>query len=259
MSKIRQTFRKDRALFIPFFMAGHPTLDSTAQIILNFSQAGADIIELGVPFSDPIADGPINQQAAEVALKNGASLHWCLEQVKKVRLQNCKTPIILFTYLNPIMAMGVDHFATQAKEAGVDGVLIVDLPPEAGEDIYAILLDRGLEIILLISPTSNLERLPLYKKLNPSFVYYISRLGVTGVQEKLSENLSHEIKKLKSHMGPIPVSVGFGIATLEQAQKVAEVADGVIVGSLLVNELNNAGVEAAKLLAEKLSNGIHTI
>lgn len=256
MSSIRQAFHKEHSLFIPFFMAGHPTLDSVVEIILNFSQAGADIIELGIPFSDPIADGPVNRQAAEIALQNGTTLDWCLEQIKKVRLKECKTPIIVFTYLNPILAMGVEQFAKRAKASGVDGVLIVDLPPEAGDDIYRILIESGLEIILLISPTWDLARLSLYKKLNPGFVYYISRLGVTGVQEKLSENLVKEINNLKNHLETIPVSVGFGISTLEQAQTVAKIADGVIIGSFLVNELNNNGLEAGKLLAQKLNNVI---
>lgn len=256
MSRIRNTFNKDYALFIPFFMAGHPTLESTVQTIINFSNAGADIIELGIPFSDPIADGPINQNAAEIALKNGVTLDWCLEQVKKARGQKCDVPIILFTYLNPIMAMGVENFAKKARAYGVDGVLIVDLPPEAGEGIYGVLADNGLDIILLVSPTSDVERLELYKKMNPGFIYYISRLGITGVQGKLSENLAQEVNELRKHIENIPIAVGFGISSLEQAQKVAEIADGVIIGSYLVNEINNAGVEAGTLLAKKLSAAI---
>lgn len=259
MNRIKHTFNKGHPLFIPFFMAGHPTLDSTTKNILNLSEAGADIIELGVPFSDPVADGPVNQLASEIALKNGATLNWCLEQVSQVRLQNCSTPIILFTYLNPILAMGIEIFSNKANTCGVDGVLIVDLPPESAEDLYPIFLKYDLEIILLASPTTNHERLKLYRQLNPSFIYYISRLGVTGTQSKLSEHLVQEITTLRTYCDNIPIAVGFGISTPEQAQKVAKIAEGVIIGSLIVNELNNAGLESTKLLAKKLSQAIHAV
>lgn len=258
MSKIKQAFNKEHSLFIPFFVAGHPTLDSTVETILGLSEAGADVIELGIPFSDPVADGPVNQHASEIALKNGATLDWCLNQVAQVRLQKCDTPIILFTYLNPLLAMGIETFSKKAKAAGVDGILIVDLPPEAGEAIYSTLVQSALEIILLVSPTTDHERLKLYKKLEPSFIYYISRLGVTGTQNQLAENLAQEVQALRKDLGRIPISVGFGISTPEQAQSVAKIAEGVIIGSLLVNELNNAGLPAMKSLAVKLSQAIHT-
>lgn len=258
MNRIKHAFNKEHPLFIPFFVAGHPTLDSTITTILNLSEVGADIIELGVPFSDPIADGPINQHASDIALKNGVTLNWCLEQVHQARLQKCDTPIILFTYLNPILAMGIEQFSKNAKASGVDGVLIVDLPPEAGEDLYEFLTKSGLEIVLLVSPTTNHARLKFYKKLNPSFIYYISRLGVTGTQDKLSNHLAQEVEALQQNINNIPIAVGFGISTIEQAKDVAEMAQGVIIGSRLVNELNNSGLDATKALAEKFSQTIHS-
>lgn len=256
MNKIKLIFDKNHPLFIPFFVAGHPTLDSTVTTITSLSKAGADIIELGIPFSDPIADGPVNQNASEIALKNGASLNWCLEQVNQARLQKCETPIVLFSYLNPILAMGIENFSKKAKTCGVNGVLIVDLPPEAGEDIYHSLTNAGLEIILLVSPTTNHERLKLYKQLHPSFIYYISRLGVTGTQNKLTDNLAQEVHNLRNYFKDIPIAVGFGISTPEQAQRVAEISDGVIVGSLLVNELEKSGLSATESLASKLNQAI---
>lgn len=257
MNKVQQAFNKDHSLFIPFFVAGHPTLESTVQTILDLSEIGADIIELGVPFSDPVADGPVNQHASEIALQNGTTLDWCLAQVKQARLQKCETPIILFTYLNPLLAMGIESFSKKAKAAGLDGVLIVDLPPEAGEEIYGILAKNDLEIVLLFSPTTNHERLKLYKKLSPSFIYYISRLGVTGTQAKLADNLAQEVQNLRKDLASIPIAVGFGISTPEQAQTVAKIAEGVIIGSLLVKELGSAGLPAMKSLAQKLSHAIH--
>jgi tryptophan synthase alpha subunit len=226
-----------KAAFIPFMMAGFPDIQTSFEAILALAQSGADYIEIGVPFSDPIADGPVIQKASDIALKNGMNLNLCLNLVQQLRNTGCTTPFILFSYFNPILAMGIDIFAQQAKEAGVTGVLIVDLPPEEGEAIYVQLQQAGLQIILLASPTTDPKRYVLYQKLNPHFIYYISRCGVTGVQNTLPVQLENEVNHLRKYFPNIPIMVGFGISTPEQAGEVAKFADGVVVGSLFIQIL----------------------
>lgn len=246
---IKNAFHSDKTLFIPFIMCGHPTLEESINATLALSKAGADIIELGVPFSDPVADGPVNQHAAEIALNNGITLDLILNMVQQIRAKGCKTPIILFTYLNPILAFGYEQFAIKAKNAGVDGLLIVDLPPEEGQEFYDHLKRAKLEIILLASPTTDPKRFTLYKKTNPSFIYYISRLSVTGIQNDLSINLESEIQNLRTYFPETKIAVGFGISTTTQAAEVAKIADGVVIGSLLVKTLEEQGLESFQKLA----------
>ena len=251
-------FQSPKKSFIPFIMAGHPSMDETKRAILALASAGADLIELGVPFSDPVADGLINQQAAEVALANGVNLRMILALVKSIRQSGCDTPIILFSYFNPIVAFGGDAFAIEAAAAGVDGVLIVDLPPEEGEAFYGRLKLAGLGVVLLVSPTTNPLRFDVYKRVEPAFIYYISRLSVTGVQDNLSPQLASEMQTLKTYFPSYPIVVGFGVSTVEQAQTVAELADGVVVGSLLVKTLDMGGVEALKTLAQQFARVVHS-
>ncbi len=253
---IRQAFESKKTLFIPFIMAGHPTLKESKQAIIALTEAGADIIELGVPFSDPVADGPVNQRAAEIALNQGITLNSIFAMVKELRLQGCHTPILLFTYLNPLLALGSELFAIKAKEAGINGVLIVDLPPEEDQDFYMTLQQAGLEIILLTSPTTDPKRYSLYKQLNPSFLYYISRLAVTGIQVALSDNLKAEVLLLRTHFPNTKIAIGFGISNNEQAAAVAKFADGVIIGSLLVNSLEQDGLGSFTALAKTLCEAI---
>lgn len=255
---IRKTFDENRPLFIPFAMAGHPNIETSTEAIIALGEVGANIIEIGVPFSDPIADGPINQQAAEIALKQGMNLSAVLEQVTKVRKKGCKTPIILFSYLNPILAFGYELFAQKAKAAGVDGVLIVDLPPEEGFEFYNLMKTYGLEIVLLTSPTTDPKRFELYKKLAPSFIYHISRLAVTGLQQDLSTNLESGIKQLRAYLPGVKIAIGFGISTIEQAIKVARIADGVIIGSILVKTLEEQGIGNFKALTHNFATAIES-
>ena len=245
-----------KTLFIPFLMAGHPTLKLSVEAILAVANNGADIIELGVPFSDPIADGPVNQQAAQLALEQGMTLPLVLDLVKQVRAQGCHTPIIIFSYFNPILAMGMEAFAKMAIQCGVNGLLIVDLPPEEGEAIYRFFKSQGLEIVLLASPTTNFERLDLYQQLAPMFIYYISRLAVTGTQTNLSDTLEQEVFQLRQALPTLPIAVGFGISSCEQAATLAKFADGVIVGSLLVKTLEEHGVAKLAELSELMSRSI---
>lgn len=254
---IKRIFCDQKSLWIPFIMCGHPTIESTMMAIVTLIEAGADMIELGVPFSDPIADGPINQQAAQQALQNGTTLQSVLDMVRIIRSRGYDIPLILFTYLNPLLAFGQALFAAQAKSAGIDAVLIVDLPPEEGSTIIPMFQKAGLESVLLVSPTTDPSRLALYQTLNPCFLYYISRLSVTGIQSELSDNLAIEVKQLRIALPNIPIAVGFGISTPEQAAKVADFADGVIIGSALVNILAVQGIEGLRHLANAFSRAIH--
>lgn len=256
---LEHVFQSQKKSFIPFIMAGHPSIEETKCAILALSAVGADLIELGVPFSDPVADGPINQQAAEVALTQGVNLNLILELVRSVRDSGCQTPIILFSYFNPILAFGCDAFASEAKAAGVDGVLIVDLPPEEGEAFYGQLKSAGLGVVLLVSPTTNPERFEVYQRVDPAFIYYISRLSVTGVQNDLSPQLASEMQVLRTYFPSHPIVVGFGVSTTEQARTVAEFADGVVVGSLLVKTLETKGVDALQAIAQQLARVVHEV
>jgi len=228
-----QCAREGRAAFIPFIMAGDPSLDATASYLDALAAGGADIVELGVPFSDPIADGPTNQRAAVRALKAGAKLSNIFELVARHR-DRLGVPIVLFTYFNPIHARGVERFAEQAAASGVDGVLCVDLPPEEGErDLVPALREQGVDAIYLLAPTSTKERVDKVAAVSSGFVYYVSRTGVTGERSALPGELVRDVKKLRKRV-KLPLAVGFGISSPAQVAAVGEVADAVVVGSALV-------------------------
>jgi tryptophan synthase alpha chain len=239
--KLTEIFHKDSTpAFIPFIMAGHPNLKATFHCIFELEKLGANAIEIGIPFSDPIADGPINQKAAGKALSQGVHLTQCLEMMHQARLLGCSIPLILFSYYNPILHLGLEKFADLARKAKVDAVLVVDLPIEESQNFYNLLKKYDLNMVFLASPTTEVERLKLYATMPPVFLYYVSRLGVTGIQENLSQNLQAELTSLKQNLDPnLPICVGFGISTPEQAGTVAQLCDGVIIGSVLVNTLEN--------------------
>ncbi len=231
-----QCAREERAAFIPFLMAGDPSLEMTAIFLEAAAAGGADIIELGVPFSDPIADGPINQRATVRALKAGTKLSGILELVARQR-DRLGVPIVLFTYFNPIHARGVERFAEQAAASGVDGVLCVDLPPEEGErQLVPALRGQGVDAIFLLAPTSTKERIDRVARASTGFVYYVSRTGVTGERTALPTELVKDVKRLAKRVD-LPLAVGFGISSPAQVAAVGEVADGVVVGSALVRYL----------------------
>lgn len=238
-------------------MAGYPSVDTSVQAVLALAKAGADIIELGLPFSDPIADGPINQHAAEVALSQGFNLTKLFEMVECIRRFGCQTPIILFSYLNPILAMGFSKFAQQAIQSGLNGIIIVDLPPEQGKETYQLLSEFGLELVFFASPTSDYKRFSIYQELKPSFIYYISRLAVTGLQQEVAANLQQEVAFLRIACPDFNIAVGFGIANEKQAQQIAKYADAVIIGSLLVKTLGEKGITEFQKLAERLVKSVH--
>jgi len=225
--------RDRRAAFVPFLMAGDPDLATTGERVLALAGAGADVVELGVPFSDPIADGPVNQAAAARALAAGTTLEGILVLVSDLRRRDA-VPIVLFSYFNPILRYGVDRFAEHAAASGVAGVLCVDLPPEEAEEEYLpALRARGLDAIFLLAPTSTRERVRAVARAGSGFVYYVSRTGVTGERAALPDGLAAEVRALRRALD-LPVAVGFGISTPAQVTAVARVADGVVVGSALV-------------------------
>jgi tryptophan synthase alpha chain len=221
----------ERAL-VTFITAGDPDIETTKEIIFTIEKAGADIIELGIPFSDPMADGPTIQAASERALLNKVNLKQILKLVKECRKVS-QIPIILFGYYNPIFAHGAERFALDAGKAGVDGVLVVDLPPEEAGELKKHTDRAGLDLICLITPTCDDKRIKLITDIASGFIYYVSLTGVTGARSELSNTIPGFVKKTKRHTD-LPVCVGFGISTPEQAATVARHADGVVVGSALI-------------------------
>ena len=227
--------QKRQKALIAYLMAGDPGLAETEQLVMALEQAGADIIELGVPFSDPIADGPVIQQAAERALRSGTSLRKILTSVTSLR-QRTNIPIILMLYYNSIHAMGCEEFCRAAKTAGVDGVIVPDMPPDEAGPLKVPADAAGLSLIFLLAPTSTGDRRKLVAKESHGFVYYVSLTGITGAQLSNAEDIQHNIDKLRK-VSAAPVAVGFGVATPEDAARVSKMADGVIVGSAIVKRI----------------------
>jgi tryptophan synthase alpha chain len=238
MSRIKSTLeqlsREGRKALIPYITAGDPKPQWTEELMHCLAEAGADIIELGVPFSDPMADGPVIQLACERALAHNTSLRDIFGIVKSFRAKNTETPVVLMGYLNPIEMMGADSFFSAASEAGVDGVLTVDLPPEEADDFAPQVAKYGLDTVFLIAPTTTNERIEEICKHSSGYVYYVSVKGVTGSKALSVEEVAQKVANIKS-INDIPVGVGFGISDAKSAAAVAEVSDGVIVGSVLVN------------------------
>jgi len=217
--------------FVPYLTFGDPEPGMTLEMLEALERAGADLIELGVPFSDPAADGPVLQRAAERALASGATLRGCLDVVGEFRRRS-KVPIVLFGYYNPIFRYGVERLTEDARTAGVDGILCVDLPPEEAGELDRASRAQGLDLIYLLAPTSTLGRMRKVLSRARGFVYFVSVTGVTGVRAALPENLDTLVRSVK-RLTPLPVGVGFGISTPEQAARVAGFADAVIVGSAI--------------------------
>lgn len=215
-----------------FITAGDPHPASTEELIYALEAAGADIIELGVPFSDPMADGPTIQLSSERALAAGTTLHGIIEIVKKVRTRS-QIPIILMGYLNPVHAYGYDDFCRDAVAAGVDGVLLVDMPPEESHELLLPARQHGLDVIFLLTPTSDAARIAVVNRLGSGFVYYVTVTGVTGARTSISATLSQELSRAKQGI-TLPIMAGFGISTPAQAAEVGKLADGVVVGSAIV-------------------------
>lgn len=250
MSRIKPTFKKlaseNRVALIPFITAGDPHPDSTVSIMHALVQGGADILELGVPFSDPMADGPVIQHASERALKHNVSLEDVLAMVKAFRQKDQITPVVLMGYCNPIEIMGYENVASQATEVGVDGFLTVDLPPEEADSFNAMLRTNDLDPIFLIAPTTTDERLERICQAATGFVYYVSLKGVTGSQKSVSADLEEKLGLIRNHT-QLPVGVGFGIKDADSAARVAKVSDAVVVGSALISRLVSLADQPDKL------------
>jgi tryptophan synthase alpha chain len=246
VSRISTAFQslqtRGRKALIPFLTAGDPSPELTVPLMHALVEAGADIIELGVPFSDPMADGPAIQRSSERALRNHTSLAAVLAVVERFRAKDSRTPVVLMGYANPIEAMGYERFAQAAARAGVDGVLVVDYPPEEGTELLAQLRSRGLDSIYLLSPTSETERIEKVGRVASGYIYYVSLKGVTGATHLDLAEVERKIPLIRSHI-KLPVGVGFGIRDPDTARAVARVADAVVIGSRLVQEIEQSAPE----------------
>jgi tryptophan synthase alpha chain len=242
MGRIGETFTRLRAAgeraLVPFVTGGDPDLDTTEALVLAMTESGADLIEIGVPFSDPTAEGPTIQRSSERALAGGVTLRRILQSVKKLR-SRVEAPLLLMGYANPFYAMGVEGFAETAAEVGVDGVIVPDLPPEEGQDLFAALEARGIDPVLLAAPTTVESRLKMLAERTRGFLYYVSLTGVTGARTELAKDLEGEVGRIRKY-AEVPVCVGFGISTPDHARLVGRFADGVVVGSAIVDRIEAA-------------------
>ena len=232
------------AALIPYIAAGDPSPAATVALMHALVEAGADILELGVPFSDPMADGPVIQRAADRAIAQGVGLARVLELVAEFRQRDTETPVVLMGYANPIERMGQSEFAANAERSGVDGVLVVDYPPEEVIEFAATLGAHGIAPIFLLAPTSTEDRIKAVAQVARGYVYYVSLKGVTGAGSLNTDDVAERVAIIRRHMGAIPVGVGFGIRDAESAQRVARVADAVVIGSKLIETMEQAVADA---------------
>jgi tryptophan synthase alpha chain len=259
MSRIESTLSalaaQNKKGLIPFITAGDPSPELTVPLMHALVAGGADVIELGVPFSDPMADGPVIQRASERALLKGVSLRHVLEFVHDFRRTDQKTPVVLMGYANPIERMGVDHFIESARYAGVDGVLVVDYPPEECEQFAATMKGNGLDVIFLLAPTSTDERMIQVGKIASGYVYYVSLKGVTGSGALDLDAVAAMIPRIKKHVA-VPVGVGFGIRDGATAKAIGAMADAVVIGSRIIQELENTPADQAVQAVQTFIAGI---
>jgi tryptophan synthase alpha chain len=243
MNRITERFERLKASgrkgFIVYIGAGDPNLTATRDLAFSLDHAGVDVIELGVPFSDPLADGLVNQLAAQRGLESGTTPAKVLQTVAAIR-QKSSVPIVLYIYFNLIHHYGMEKFVKNAAAAGVDGLLVLDLPPEESEDYESLMRHAGLCVVYLVAPTTPEERIELIVKRATGFIYYVSREGVTGMQAKVSDTIAQMTARIRTHTH-LPIAVGFGISTPEQAKMVAASADAVVVGSAIVNQIAQLG------------------
>jgi tryptophan synthase alpha chain len=262
MTRIDAKFAELRAAgkkaFVTYVMAGDPNYDTSLAVVKGLPAAGVDIIELGLPFTDPIADGPSIQLAGQRALKAGMSLKRTLQMVQDFRLLDSTTPIVLMGYYNPIYSYGVEQFLDKAKTAGIDGMIVVDLPPEEDDELCIPAQKAGLNFIRLATPTTDNKRLPKVLTNTSGFVYYVSINGITGAAAAKAADVAPEVERIKSATD-LPIIVGFGIRTPENARDIASVADGAVVGSAIVDEIGS-GKSSAEVLAfvKSLADGAHS-
>ncbi len=257
MDALGSTFRAwrlaGRRALIPYVTAGYPTPAATPRVLDALVEAGADIIELGIPFSDPVADGPTIQRSSQRALEQGVTLDGVLEWLREFHTRH-DTPVVLFTYLNPLLSHGIEHFSKRAREGGAHGVLVTDLPFGADAEME-VALGKELPLIRLIAPTTSHERAVEIARVAQGFVYYIARTGVTGASAALRQALGAEIRALRD-ASDVPIAVGFGISSPDQAAAVAGEADGVVVGSALIDALDRGGIDGMQTFVRSLRRAI---
>jgi tryptophan synthase alpha chain len=245
MNRIDERFavlrKQGRKGFVAYIGAGDPNLEATRQMGIAFDKAGVDVLELGVPFSDPLADGLVNQLAAQRGLESGTTPPKVLQTIAAIRKES-QIPLVLYIYYNLIHRCGVETFIRQAAEAGVDGFLVLDLPPEESENYETLMRDAGLRNIYLVAPTTPEDRIEKIVTRATGFIYYISREGVTGMQEKVAGNIATMTANIRAHTA-LPIAVGFGISNPEQARAVAPHAEAIVVGSAIVNQIAKHGKE----------------
>jgi len=242
MSRLANAFERaqadQRAAFIAYLCAGDPDFDTSLAACRALLANGVDILELGVPFSDPLADGLTNQLAAQRALEGGMTSARVFELVRRIREENEEVPIIFYTYYNLVFAHGIDAYVRDARAAGVDALLTLDLPPEEAGELLAACAKHDVQTVFIVAPTTPDRRIPVIAAAATGFIYYVSREGVTGVRDQVAGNIPEAVERIRRHT-PLPVAVGFGISTPEQVAQVAAVADGVVVGSVLVNGIRD--------------------
>ena len=251
MRRIARLFRTPGKKLVPFITAGYPQLDSTVPLALAAEAAGVHMLEIGMPFSDPLADGPVIQETSQVALDNGVTIPWILETVAQVRRQSNRIPIVLMGYINPIQRMGIETFLEEACEAGVDGLIIPDLPPEEGAAFFELARSKGISTIYLVAPNTTGERIHQLGTQGEDLLYAVSILGVTGSSPAARQSLDHYLERVRAST-EVPFVVGFGMATPEDVRRAGARADGVVVGSALLTRLKQARdpvAEASRYLA----------
>ena len=261
MTRIDDTFARlksqNKKAFVAYVMAGDPNYDTSLELVKGMPSAGVDIIELGLPFTDPMADGPTIQLAGQRALEAGMTLEKTLDLALEFRKTDTTTPIVMMGYYNPIFSRGVDKFLVDAKDAGIDGLIVVDLPPEEDDELCIPAQKAGLNFIRLATPTTDDKRLPKVLQNTSGFVYYVSITGITGAAAAQATDVGPEVARIKSQTD-LPIIVGFGVRTPETAKEIASVADGTVVGSAIVGELAS-GKSVAEVLAfvKSLADGAH--
>ena len=246
MSNIYKAFENKKA-FIPFVTGGDPDLETTKNLLIAMEKAGADLIEIGIPFSDPIAEGPVIQEASQRALAAGCTTDKLFDMVKEAR-QRVKIPMVFMTYINPVYTYGKERFMKRCVECGIDGIIVPDLPYEEKEELFGVCESYGIDLISLIAPTSH-ERITMIAKEAEGFVYCVSSLGVTGMRSQITTDIGAMVELVKAQKD-IPCAVGFGISTPEQAKKMASQADGVIVGSAIVKLCETHGADCVPYIKE---------
>jgi tryptophan synthase alpha chain len=242
VDSFRRLKREEKKGFIVYIGAGDPNLDATHELALAFEKSGVDILELGVPFSDPLADGLVNQLAAQRGLESGTTPPRVLETVAAIRKES-QMPIVLYIYFNLVHRVGMERFIKDASKAGVDGLLVLDLPPEESDIYEALMKKAGLCNVYLVAPTTPENRIELIVKRGSGFIYYVSREGVTGMQSKVADTIGQRTAKVRAHT-QLPIAIGFGVSTPEQAKTVARYGDAVVVGSAVVNQIAKHGKTA---------------